>query len=635
MKRFVVFLFFILFKANLYPDENIIIGTEEGIYSKNLFGYEKIPILTNEKIIDIAATDNGYYFLSENGLYLSKDLKQYVKLENGIRKDRFIIEEDHIFRVIEKDKRFKRIKIDKNNPQNIIIYSKKDIYISTNSGEIWQKLTIYINEITAAEISSENKTINIYISHPYNGIFLYNFQKKSIKNISKGINKFNAFFYNDISDINFINGEIYATSFFERELYKFDKKKFSWENIQTIEKDEEVIYSFGNIEDKICFVMSDSIEGNEVIQDVAIDIFEIANVVPYCVLIDKKFSFSSLEILFEEENENFYRLKANNRKGIYISPYALLKRKNNIENFIPIMEKKGLNTIVLDMKDDYGYLHYKPDDPDIKKIAKTLYPVDIDKIVRIAREKNIYLIARIVVFKDSVLYKYNNYEYAVRDKRDNSPWVGMKTNELNETNNIKEYWVDPYNTSVWKYIVAIANELVKKGFDEIQFDYIRFPTDGLNLKYATFPAQNGFTKEEAIFSFLRYAREHIDAPISIDIYGNNGWYRSGGVTGQDVELLADYVDVICPMFYPSHFDQRFLNYEPFDKRPYRIYYYGTLRTYHMARKKIIPRPYVQHFRLNVSYDREYYNEEYISNEIKGIEDSVNMGYIFWNMEGKY
>ncbi len=633
--RRVLVLIFILLKVVLYSQENIIFGTDSGIYQKGLLGFEKILILTNEKIVDISATDYGYYFLSERGLYFSKDLKHCIKLENGIKKDRFIVEDGSSFLIVEKDKKFKRIKIDKNNPENIIIYSKKEIYISTNAGKSWQNLNIYIKEITAAEILSENKAIKVYISHPYNGIFLFDFLKKSIKNISTGINRFNSFFYNDISDINFINGELYATSFFEREIYKFNKKKMLWENIRQIEKEKEVIYSFGNIGENLCFVMSDFIEGNEELQDIVVQLFEMENVVPYCILIDNKFSLSSLEVLFEEELRDFYHLKANNKRGIYLSPYALSRKKNNIEGFISIMEKKDLNAIVLDMKDDYGYLHYKPENPEIKKIARISNPIDIKRLVSFAREKNIYLIARIVVFKDSVLYKYNNNEYAVKDRRDGTPWVGIKTNEFEETNNIREYWVDPFNTEVWKYNVAIANELVKMGFDEIQFDYIRFPTDGLNLKYALFPAQNGFTKEEAIFSFLRYARKNIDAPISIDIYGNNGWYRSGGVTGQDVELLSDYVDIICPMFYPSHFDQRFLDYEPFEKRPYRIYYYGSLRTYHMARKKIIVRPYVQHFRLNVSYDREYYNEEYIKNEILGVEDSVNMGYIFWNMEGKY
>ena len=142
-------------------------------------------------------------------------------------------------------------------------------------------------------------------------------------------------------------------------------------------------------------------------------------------------------------------------------------------------------------------------------------------------------------------------------------------------------------------------------------------------------------KESALASFLRYARDNIAAPISIDIYGANGWYRSGVRTGQDVELLAKYVDVICPMLYPSHFEQGFLAQAPAEQRPYRIYKIGALRTAYIARKKVVVRPYVQAFFLNVSYDRAFYGPDYVKREVAGIRDSVNLGLTFWNNSGRY
>jgi hypothetical protein len=142
-------------------------------------------------------------------------------------------------------------------------------------------------------------------------------------------------------------------------------------------------------------------------------------------------------------------------------------------------------------------------------------------------------------------------------------------------------------------------------------------------------------KESALVSFLRYARANIDAPIGIDIYGANGWYRSGTRTGQDVELLAEYVDVVCPMFYPSHFEQSFLNYAPASERPYRVYYYGTYRNTVIGRNKLIIRPWVQAFYLNVSYDRQYYNENYVRQQVYGVRDSVNRGYMYWNGMCRY
>jgi hypothetical protein len=145
----------------------------------------------------------------------------------------------------------------------------------------------------------------------------------------------------------------------------------------------------------------------------------------------------------------------------------------------------------------------------------------------------------------------------------------------------------------------------------------------------------GMDKESALVSFLRYARNNIDAPIGIDIYGANGWYRSGTRTGQDVELMAEYIDVVCPMFYPSHFEQSFLSYAPASERPYRVYYYGTYRNTVIGRNKLIIRPWVQAFYLNVSYDRAWYNKNYVSQEIFGVRDSVNRGYMYWNQSGRY
>jgi hypothetical protein len=138
-----------------------------------------------------------------------------------------------------------------------------------------------------------------------------------------------------------------------------------------------------------------------------------------------------------------------------------------------------------------------------------------------------------------------------------------------------------------------------------------------------------------LISFLKYARDNINAPIGIDIYGANGWNRSGTRTGQDVELMSDYVDVICPMFYPSHFNQDFLEYAPFEERPYRIYFYGSYRNAIMGRNRIIVRPWVQAFYMNKRYDRQYYNKDYVMREIYGVRDSIDQGYMHWNNSGKF
>jgi hypothetical protein len=102
-----------------------------------------------------------------------------------------------------------------------------------------------------------------------------------------------------------------------------------------------------------------------------------------------------------------------------------------------------------------------------------------------------------------------------------------------------------------------------------------------------------------------------------------------------VELLAPYVDVICPMYYPSHFEQDFLAQSPAELRPYRIYRQGIKRTALIARNQIVVRPYVQAFYLNVAYDRTYYNTDYVRREIEGVRNAGNFGFTYWNNSGRY
>ena len=266
------------------------------------------------------------------------------------------------------------------------------------------------------------------------------------------------------------------------------------------------------------------------------------------------------------------------------------------------------------------------------------------------KARGVYLIARIVVFKDSHMYKAAGGKYAVWDSVTREPWRGYFTEKVEtpapptasgpgvllERKYMEEYWVDPYSEEIWEYNVAIAREIIARGFDEVQFDYIRFPTDGENLGNASYRwRDSGMDMESALMSFLGYARRNIEAPISIDIYGANGWYRSGVRTGQDVELLSRYVDVICPMFYPSHFEQDFLAQPPEELRPYRIYFLGTRRNEFIARKRVVVRPYVQAFFLNVRYDRKWYNPDYVRRQVEGVRDSTNLGLTFWNNSGRY
>ncbi|MCE5256564.1 MAG: hypothetical protein LLF89_06925 [Spirochaetaceae bacterium] len=322
---------------------------------------------------------------------------------------------------------------------------------------------------------------------------------------------------------------------------------------------------------------------------------------------------------------------ANGKNCIYLQTGFVVDPQSR-EKYFDLMAQLGINGLVIDMKDDEGRLRFDPESEMLREMGSAGDTLDLEAFALEAKARGIYLIARIVVFKDASLYRWNGGMLAVRNKTTGSTWQGTKA----DGSPIQELWVDPYASDVWTYNVEIAKEVVGRGFDEIQFDYIRFPTDGENIGVIDFPHKlPGMTQETALESFLRCARQAIAAPISIDIYGSNGWYRSGSRTGQDVEMLSNYVDVICPMLYPSHFEQDFLAYAPPEMRPYRIYRIGTLRNQAIARNKVLIRPYVQAFYLNVSYDQAYYGIEYVQKEIRGVKDGANQGMIFWNNSGRY
>lgn len=302
------------------------------------------------------------------------------------------------------------------------------------------------------------------------------------------------------------------------------------------------------------------------------------------------------------------------------------------DSYFALMKARGLDSLVIDMKDDYGRLRFVPKSPLLAAEGRTGDPLDLENFVAEAKRRGIYLIARIVVFKDETLAAWNSGALAVRDAKSKGPWKGLRT----DGQPYGEQWVDPYSPRVWEYNIEIAKEIAARGFDEVQFDYIRFPTDGTNLSDARFPARiEGMTQESALESFLAYARQELSVPISVDIYGANGWYRSGVRTGQDLEMLSKYADVICPMLYPSHFEQAFLAQEPADARPYRIYRLGTLRAQAIARNRALIRPYVQAFYLDVSYDRVYYGPRYVLDEVRGVREGANQGMTFWNNSGRY
>ncbi|MDE5897654.1 MAG: hypothetical protein K2H09_00035 [Treponemataceae bacterium] len=671
-------------------------GSSRGLF-KITSGNSALPLWTDGAVEQIVRTEipsedgkfhEVWYFRTDKGILFSSDLEHFELRNEGLP---FLTLKSYDGGHTEFDKQVQALKDVCVNPLNsmqIVTATKDNVYLSRDGGKNWKSLgsmsratsgikAVAVASMPVATSDGTAKTeLVVFMSHPIFG-FSYikpDAAKPSWVDISAGFEMMPTMASSDeISDIlpvlvpdedGVLKTELYVSQMYLPRIYKFN-----WNA-----KRAECVYRGGEPADSIDgmttvggILMYTTIEGvgalnmntlespgiPEKLEEwkkslAGVPGFLNAAWIPYNKTGFKQgVCLNELWMLYPASLNTEYGAIAAHKKSLYVSAYQC-RLQSGIDKFKKLIKDNNLNSLVIDMKDDYGLLRYDAKDPLVLEKGKiTQYAVNLDHFVEEFKQDGVYLIARIVVFKDRNLASYGKSKYAVWNYNTQSPWVGIKEYEDvidEETGEVTDHralyydenWVDPYSPEVWEYNVAIAKELISRGFDEIQFDYIRFPTDGLNLRSASYRwKSDGMDKESALISFLRYARKNIAAPLGIDIYGANGWYRSGTRTGQDVEMLSEYVDVIGPMFYPSHFEQKFLNYAPFPDRPYRIYFYGTYRNTVMARNRAIVRPWVQAFYLNVSYDRQYYNSDYVRKEIFGVRDSVDQGYMYWNNSGEY
>ncbi len=660
--RFVVVILFLthfLFYAAYSIDNRksfLLAGTGQGIYQWDFRG-DPVLVWNNEgfppEIKKILPVPYGFFVLTSAGVFFSEDGRNFLGRNEGItyKTIKVINDGEKSFTNITED--LKDIEADPSNPDNLVTSSKDRVFISTNEGVSWfsiQGPVPYSTIKTLSIISSPD--ITIFLGHSFQGFFSFTLGKDaSWKKMNTGLYNFSKTF-EEISGIaaekDNSNLNIYAVNNFTPILYQWSSRSNSWSVIDHFQKDFDMMESMVKKGRYIYFVNRMGIMrynldtkaleldgANEIKNTLELKTEQSVSAIGGYDENGEEFHFSELWLPSLPPMKNYYS-QSSQKRGLYVQATAL-KDKKRLDKLIDFMKQNSLNMITVDMKDDSGYLRFKPVSNLTASIARVVNPIDLDAFIPVMKENNIYLTARLVVFKDNVLYSYSNYTYAVKSRSvPGHPWQGTKIGRDGALKNIREYWVDPYSEKVWEYNMAIARELTERGFDEIQFDYVRFPTDGLNLDDANFSfREKGMDKESAILSFLSYARQNLNVPISIDIYGANGYYRTDARTGQDVETLRKYVDVICPMFYPSHFSEDFQYCEPIENRPYRIYYFGTLRNYFIGKKELVIRPYVQAFKLFGQFDRKYYGPRYIADEISGVQNSIDLGYTFWNMGMKY
>ena len=355
------------------------------------------------------------------------------------------------------------------------------------------------------------------------------------------------------------------------------------------------------------------------------------------------------------------RARAAQRNGIYLSAGSAAAR---LPEFLEFLRHHGLNSFVVDLKDDSGYLTYDSAVPLAHEMGAVRASIEVDELVAQAHAAGIYVIARLVVFKDSFLYRWQDHRLAVWDREQDAPWRNLipvagggdadsaeagaseaadaseagtgETGAGTARFEQREFWVDPFAAEAWEYNVAVAAELAARGVDEIQFDYIRFPSDGPVERAGYRHRRPGMTRIDAIESFLALAREQVRVPISTDLFGFNSWYRSGNWIGQNIDVLSEYVDVISPMYYPSHFPDHFLSDRSYLDRAYVIYERGVRRARRLARGRSFIRPYVQAFLIGgeLNMDEEEYGR-YLTLQLEGTRTAGAAGFTLWNASNRY
>jgi hypothetical protein len=248
-------------------------------------------------------------------------------------------------------------------------------------------------------------------------------------------------------------------------------------------------------------------------------------------------------------------------KGIYVSAWSAVG--NKFEQLIDLVDQTDLNAMVIDVKNDSGQVTYPSTVPLVNEIGANSHVIirDLKATLLKLKEKHIYTIARVVVFKDPYL-SMKKSSYAMMAQEGNV-WKDSKGTA----------WVDPYKEKVWEYNIQVAKEAALLGFDEIQFDYVRFPENGKKVdQEVKFDNPNHWTKAQVIENFLKKAKEQIggQAYLSADVFGLTTSSDNDMGIGQDWSMISKQIDYISPMLYPSHYTSGVYGIKNPDLQPYAV-----------------------------------------------------------------
>ncbi|AGC89620.1 MULTISPECIES: putative glycoside hydrolase [Staphylococcus] len=326
-------------------------------------------------------------------------------------------------------------------------------------------------------------------------------------------------------------------------------------------------------------------------------------------------------------------------KGIYVTSNST--QGDKIDQLIKYVKDAKLNAMVIDVKDDEGNVTMKFNTGNKLIDKNTMDIADAKPLLKKLKDNDIYPIARIVTFKDTKLAK-EHPEWSYKEK-DGSVWQNGKGDSF----------VNPFVKDVWKYNVSISKEAAKAGFQDIQYDYVRFPegfeneADQLDYDkgdYKNSKLSKGDQRVDAVTSYLEYARKELkpyNVKISADVFGYSALVKNAPGIGQSFPKISKNVDAISSMIYPSHWSPGDFGLEAPDTEPYK-----TVNRYiqkennildSLGKQKPISRPWIQDFTASYLGEGNYkeYDAKALSDQVQALKDNGVNEFLLWNAGNDY
>lgn len=317
-------------------------------------------------------------------------------------------------------------------------------------------------------------------------------------------------------------------------------------------------------------------------------------------------------------------------RGVYATAHSAGGARMN--ELVELINESELNALVIDLKDDWGNVTYESELPIVTELDTAKRIIRMERLMPLLEENDIYPIARIVVFKDSVLAK-KKPEWSFLNP-DGSVWQ----------NGRGESFVNPYLQEVWDYNIEVAKEAARLGFKEIQFDYVRFPEGFEKRADVLTYDKTDDARTKVIADFVAEAREELHplgARVSVDIFGYAASVPAAEGIGQDFVDISRHVDVISPMVYPSHYSTGWFGSQVPDAEPY-VTINGAMVDTHKkleplaeSGEKPIIRPWIQDFTATWVKGYIKYGKHEIEEQIRALADNGIDEFLLWNASNRY